>query len=69
VPIEDRARAYRALREIELGEEVEPHLRREFLGWLVPAVSRLAVDPYDLGCFTDTRYVHEIAVDSVVPIQ
>lgn len=65
----DRERAFRAFRLLKFGDEVTQELRREFFGWLVPAISRLAVDQYDLGCFSDARYVHEIAVDNLVPIQ
>ena len=43
--------------------------RRDFLRRIVPAIPRLAVEQFDLGCFTDERYVHEIVVDNLVPIQ
>jgi hypothetical protein len=35
---------------------------------LVPAIPRLAVDQYDLGCFTDPKYVHDILVDTMTPV-
>jgi len=34
----------------------------------VPAIPRLAVDQFDLGCFTDPKYAHEIEVDTLTPV-
>ena len=42
--------------------------RRRFLIKLVPAIPHLPVDQFDLGCFVDPKYAHEIVAENLTPV-
>lgn len=68
MPPELRRRAHQAFTKCKFGPDVAEDMKAAFFAKLVPAVPRLAVEQYDLGCFTSPKYVHKIEVDDVTPV-
>lgn len=68
VPDASVRRAYLSFSRCPFGSQVTEQQQRRFFRRLAPHVDHLAVDPTDLGCFTDPAHVHHIELADTTPI-